>query len=318
MTVITTAACPVCTGASEPFTQAPSPDDVSGTQYTMFRCPSCDVAFVSPVPVFQSTSELYAENYYSRWGAMLKVASNAWLASKRRKIEAFAQKGKILDVGCAHGEFLGEMQRHGWEVRGVESSDSARSLLPGTLQGKVFKDVEGVASERFDVITLWHVLEHIPDVKGIVRRLSALLKEDGILFAAVPNLASWEFRSAGADWFHLDLPRHLVHFTPQALTRFLQSEGFEVKRVHHFSWAYNVFGLYQTWLNQITGSRNALYNKFKRRQQGNSAAVAASLVLTPFLLVAAVPASLFLGARGEAGTVEVTVKKVLPFSRKKA
>ena len=306
---MTGALCPFCGAPSVFRLEAPSPDDVGGPCHKLYQCDPCAVAFVHPVPPSNGDSGLYAESYYSRFGKILEWASRRLLISKRKRIEAFARKGKILDFGCGKGEFLREMQRAGWDVRGVESSDSARKILPPPLGRLVFKELSALSSERFEVITLWHVLEHLPNPKRTLAEIIPLLKKDGLLFAAVPNLASWEAGFGGADWFHLDLPRHLVHFRPEGLAKILNGLGFDVQRVNHFSWAYNVFGLYQTWLNRISGSRNALYNKFKRRQNVGWGSVAGSLILTPVFLAGAFPACLALGMRGKAGTMEVYARQ---------
>ncbi len=301
--------CRFCSGPSTLVLEAPCPDALNGPLFDLYNCPQCRVAFVWPVPFAEETRVLYSQTYYSDWNKTLGLASRCMIVSKRWRIESLHAKGNILDFGCGNGEFLGEMLRAGWHVRGVESSDRARSLLPILLKDHVQKDLSDWEGERFDVITLWHVLEHLPEPVAVIRRLKGLLKEGGLLFLAVPNLDSWEFSFCGADWFHLDMPRHLVHFSQHGLTTMLENEGLRVQRADHFAWSYNVFGLVQTWLNSITGRRNAFYNYFKRRMDSSPGAVAASMFCMPFLLLAAIPACLIAGSVGKAGTMELYARE---------
>ena len=300
--------CPLCGGDAERRTQAPSPDAPEGPAYTLFRCPACAVAFVHPQPGPEAQS--YPAGYYGRRGSLPRWGGRLLSGSKCRRIERLKAGGRLLDFGCGRGEFLDAMRRRGWEVRGVEASEGARSLLPPELRGAVHPDPGPLSAERFDVITLWHVLEHLPRPAETLRSLRDLLGEGGILYVAVPNFSSWESAAAGAAWFHLDLPRHLFHFEPEGLVRLLEREGFEPIRVDHSSWAYNVFGLCQTWLNRITGTRNVLYRRLKGQDGGAwSLALGISLLLAPFLAGFAFPACLVLGLKGRAGTMEIALRR---------
>ncbi|HLQ45249.1 MAG TPA: class I SAM-dependent methyltransferase, partial [Planctomycetaceae bacterium] len=115
-------------------------------------------------------------------------------------------------------------------------------------------------SQWFDAIVLWHVLEHLPDARATIQEVHRLLRPGGLLVVAVPNFSSWQARWAGCDWFHLDLPRHLIHFPVAALKELLAARGFACHSEHHFSLRQNPFGWVQSALNKWGwGSRNGLY-----------------------------------------------------------
>jgi len=115
----------------------------------------------------------------------------------------------------------------------------------------------------FDVVTLWHVLEHVPDARSCLECARQCLKPDGRLIVAVPNIDSLEARLGGAHWFHLDLPRHQSHFSLRTLERLLADVGFTPVMTKRFSLEYGPYGMLQTLLNRMGFSHNLLYNALK-------------------------------------------------------
>lgn len=113
---------------------------------------------------------------------------------------------------------------------------------------------------HFQLVVLWHVLEHLPDLRGALTEIHRVLTPGGRLVVAVPNFSSLQAEWSGADWFHLDPPRHLFHIPAVALRQLLESCGFEVRSEHHFSLRHNPFGWVQSWLNRVPKlPRNGLY-----------------------------------------------------------
>jgi 2-polyprenyl-3-methyl-5-hydroxy-6-metoxy-1,4-benzoquinol methylase len=123
------------------------------------------------------------------------------------------------------------MQSRGWEVHGTETSPAAIRLarLNGIepVMAASVRDA-GFPEDYFDAVTLWHVVEHLPDPAGELIELQRIVKPDGALIAEVPNIDSWMFAICRQDWFPLDIPRHLQHFTPKTLDRLLSKGGFTV------------------------------------------------------------------------------------------
>lgn len=136
-------------------------------------------------------------------------------------------------MGCGTGEFLFEMKRWKWEVMGIETDNRALRYARDTLGLKVFEKLEQTSpKERFDVITFWHTLEHIHDLRGTLEKVIPLLKKDGLLLIALPNISSLDFKIYKRDWVALDPPRHLYHFEPNSLNALCRSFGLEVLRWH--------------------------------------------------------------------------------------
>jgi len=159
----------------------------------------------------------------------------------RRKAN-FIQKefknGKILDVGCGQGDFLYEMRLAGWESWGIDISDKMIAHAKQKYQINVLKGpLESVSLnyEYFDVITFWSSLEHMYDPMGCLKVAYRLIKKGGSIFIMVPNINSLEFKWLQERWPHLDIPRHLYHFSPKTLRKYLDRIEFKNPHTHHFT-----------------------------------------------------------------------------------
>jgi len=137
--------------------------------------------------------------------------------------------GSLLDVGAGTGYFLNHIQSKGWIVKGIEISDKARAFCRAHFGIEALPTPELFQlSDRYDVISLWHVLEHLYDFHKYVAQFKALLKDDGVLIIAVPNHSSYDAQKYGSDWAAYDVPRHLWHFTPSDFETITQKHGLKL------------------------------------------------------------------------------------------
>lgn len=139
-------------------------------------------------------------------------------------------KGKILDIGAGTGEFLSVAQQNGWNSTGVEPSEKAKQIAIN--KGVSF--VEALAQledHTFDVITMWHVLEHVPDLNHQIKELKRLLKPSGYLIVAVPNFNSFDAQHYGKFWAAYDVPIHFWHFSKTAIQKLFQKEQMELVKI---------------------------------------------------------------------------------------
>ncbi len=143
--------------------------------------------------------------------------------------------GRLLDVGCGGGAYGASLIRLGWQVDGVEPDPEAAALArkQGVRVQSTGVEEAILPESHYDVITLWHALEHLDSPVAALRRLRGALREDGLLIVEVPNRAGWGARVLGPFWYHWDLPRHRVHFTPKSLRLALEKAGFQVQRLEH-------------------------------------------------------------------------------------
>jgi len=292
-----------------------------GTEYGVYGCPDCRVGRTFPSPSGEELAAAYSCGIYrSSMGKRFLSPVESFILHRRvlrrRRIERYCASGRILDIGCGRGFFLRVMKQAGWSVAGVEHSrDTAREAARISGGEVVAGEPQewGFAPGSFDVVTMNHVLEHLPDPAGWVRAAARLLKAGGLLLVAVPNLGSLQATAGKEGWFHLDIPRHLHHFTREGLRSFLEREGFRVVRTRDFDLEYDPFGWLQTLLNRCGIRRNLLFDLLKRRELRSGegeplplAGAAASVLLLPAVLPAALLLSLaesFLLRSG--GTVEM-------------
>jgi 2-polyprenyl-3-methyl-5-hydroxy-6-metoxy-1,4-benzoquinol methylase len=216
-------------------------DPARDRSWRIVRCHQCDLLYLNPRPVVAEASAYYASEEYdpfsgvkgdrSLWDRAYAVSRWFTLRWKRRIIERVVPGGRILAVGCGTGEFLHYMKRAGWQVAGVEPDARAAEFARHTMGLPV--EAAGVEAldrmhEPWDVVTFWHVLEHLPDPLVALRSACRLLAPDGIVVVALPNPHSLDARFYVHRWVAWDAPRHLVHFTESTLSRAAEKAGLEI------------------------------------------------------------------------------------------
>ena len=234
--------CPVCgADAIAPVLKAKD-YTVSGEVFEIFQCSHCTLRFTQDIPTANEIGRYYQSADYISHSETKKGLINLLyhrvrkitLRSKQRLIEKVTGKttGNLLDIGCGTGAFLHTMQEGGWKVTGLEPDENARKKA-GELYGLNVSPIENFYSlpaQSFDVITLWHVLEHVHELHEYVQHLKTLLKQSGKLIIAVPNYTSKDATHYQQYWAAYDVPRHLYHFSPQSMQSLMQQHGLKISR----------------------------------------------------------------------------------------
>ena len=207
-------------------------------KFELVQCTDCDFVFTNPVPAPEQLSKYYDSPDYLSHTANNKSLSafiydslrSINLKNKYDLVSSFKNSGKVLDIGQGTGEFLNYLKKKHWEVTGIEPNESARKFAKQHYKIDVFAEekIETLPEKSFDLVTLWHVLEHVPDLHGRMNDILRLIKKDGILIIAVPNLNAPDFSFYKEKWAALDVPRHLYHFTEATMQTLLNQFGFEV------------------------------------------------------------------------------------------
>lgn len=223
--------CPICKNTDlQKFTLCED-YTVSHETFHVKQCAHCTLAITSPRPETEKLGEYYqSEEYISHSGKssggvgfVYKMARSISLKWKKDKILNLKTEGSILDFGCGTGEFLNTMQNAGWNITGIEPSAEARLKAEILNSTKIQGSIAELTSQKFDVITAWHVIEHVPDLIQTIQHLKGMLKKDGIIFIAVPNYQSPDAVLYQEHWAGFDVPRHLWHFSKKSMGSLLDS-----------------------------------------------------------------------------------------------
>lgn len=232
--------CPVCASENLQFIFSSKDYTVSNQEFEIIQCNSCKMRFTQNVPGINEIGAYYkSENYISHTNTDKGFINNLY---KKVRVRTMHQKagiikkytrqshGNLLDIGCGTGTFLNTMQQEGWNVTGLEPDADARSVAKKlyNIDAQPSHQLFSLPEKSYDAVTLWHVLEHVHPLHEYVVQMRLLLKENGVLFIAVPNYTSKDAKAYGKYWAGYDVPRHLYHFSPNAMNLLLQQHGLEI------------------------------------------------------------------------------------------
>jgi SAM-dependent methyltransferase len=301
-------------GRTDAAPVAEGSDRLFGTtteRFQVIRCAGCGMMRLSPRPETQDLHKFYPHEY---WFDPDESSASRWAERYRRlvlrdhigfvsQIMRESAAGRMLDVGCGGGLLAGMLRKRGVDAVGLDSSTSAcriaweRHCVPAVTGDLVRHPFQGAS---FAVVTMFHVLEHLPVPAAFLSAARDLLRPGGHLIVQVPNADSWQFRLLGWRWNGLDIPRHLTDFRLEDLTWMLQDCGFEVVRVKHFSLRDNPAGLATSLAPQL--------DPMGRRVQGKRSGLL-YMAAHFALMAAALPFALLEAAFGHGSTMMVQARK---------
>lgn len=240
---ITYTYCPACGAANCQNVLAAKDYTVSKQVFEIWHCASCSLRFTQNAPAADAVGAYYkSENYVShtdtKEGFINQLYHRVRKITLQQKCKLIKKQtglitGVLLDVGAGTGAFAASMQQAGWQVKGLEP-DAATRKRAMDLHGITLDAAPALyhlPANTYDAITLWHVLEHVHDLKAYLQQLSQVLKPAGVLFIAVPNYTSHDAEVYKEYWAAYDVPRHLYHFSPASVRQLVQLFGMEVKAV---------------------------------------------------------------------------------------
>jgi predicted SAM-dependent methyltransferase len=207
---------------------------VSGEEFKLILDPEMHLLVTTPKPDLERLPSYYkSEDYISHTDSQNSITDKIYQSVKKRMLvkklswidSHFPVQGKLLDIGAGTGEFLLSAKNNGWKVKGIEPNQNARTLAK--QKGiKLVQDSSKFKAEKFDVITMWHVFEHVYDLKNQIIELEQLLKKDGLLIIAVPNFKSYDALYYKEHWAAFDVPRHLWHFSRKSFEKLFSGTSF--------------------------------------------------------------------------------------------
>ncbi len=289
----------------------------TGKAFTVVECASCGLLRLDPPPAPSELPAYYPDNY---WFAPEESAAGrleeAWRRLVLRDHVHFVTEalraipaGLLLDIGCGGGLFLGMMRQAGFLGFGLDFSREAAAVAwrqqgVAVICGSL--EQNPVAPSSCAAVTMFHVLEHLPDPAAYLSAAHRILRPDGRLIVQVPNASCWQFRLLGERWNGIDIPRHLVDFRERDLARLLERYGFTIVRRKHFSLRDNPAGL----ASSLAPSLDPMARRIRGGQESGAGRTARNLLYLA-LLLASLPFTALEAAAGAGSTIMFEARRRL-------
>ncbi|MGB3182563.1 MAG: class I SAM-dependent methyltransferase [Cyclobacteriaceae bacterium] len=262
---------------------------VSQESFAISECENCRLRFTNPRPKSDELSKYYeSEAYISHSGKsyglispIYKLVRQYAIRNKVGLINKYAhKKARLLDIGCGTGSFLSAAAKNGWEATGVEVNNEARSIAQKESNANIYPSIFDLpAKSKYEVITMWHVLEHVYNLEDTLKRIKELLITKGVLILALPNSNSADANMYREYWAGYDVPRHLYHFT-QPSVKFLSKEyKLKFKEIYPMVFdSYYVSLLSEKYLTGKSGYWKAVKNGFNSNRHAKKTQEYSSLI----------------------------------------
>lgn len=233
--------CPICNSTQfSPFLECKD-NTVSRETFQIVQCDSCGFKFTNPRPAENELGRYYkSEEYVSHSNTKKGFINSTYqsvrkytLLKKLQLISKYYKTGRILDIGCGTGEFLNTCKNAKWQTVGIEPDQDAREMAIKNygLDVRPESDLAALPDSSFDIISMWHVLEHVPKLNERVEELKRLIKPNGVIIIAVPNSDSRDAKIYKEQWAAYDVPRHLYHFAPKDIDSLFRKHNMRVFRI---------------------------------------------------------------------------------------
>jgi SAM-dependent methyltransferase len=299
--------CNVCGFREIELVYNDAADYITGDLFQVWQCKRCKAGITLPQPDNLSP---YYPNKYRRYNHIIQDILKFLYRQRVKKWSSqFSAPGVAFEMGCGDGLMLDTLRGLGWKVIGSERTIQAADFPSHKLGLPVF--VGGLESiqpfSHFDLIFLFQVLEHLDDPVKTLQQLARFLKPNGKLIIGVPNFSSWQARVGQEKWFHLDVPRHLVHYSLSALEALVKQSGMEIENISYASWEHDPYGWIQSILNRSDSRSNRL-TRLLMQIDPLGVTNLLHLTLGGLLGFVAVPMSLFSWSLHRGALIEVTIK----------
>ncbi|MBC8266170.1 MAG: class I SAM-dependent methyltransferase [Flavobacteriales bacterium] len=233
--------CSICNEGS--FTVLFSCKDYSTSKenFTIVSCSKCNFTFTNPRPTDENLGKYYvSEKYISHTNTskglferLYQIVRKYAILQKLKLVQKHSKSKNHLDIGCGTGEFLNACKNIGFKTRGIEPSEIARlqAINNYNLEVSENTDLNQFNDNSFETITMWHVLEHVPNLNETIEQFSRILEKNGTVIIAVPNLKSWDANYYKEYWAAWDVPIHLWHFSKNSIRSLFKKHGFNLVKV---------------------------------------------------------------------------------------
>ncbi len=234
--------CPICQSTHNKLWRKGIDHNVSNDTFSIVQCEDCGFRFTNPRPTENTIGDYYkSSNYVSHSGTKKGVINKIYHAVRKKAIvqkelliqnHNTTQGKKLVDIGCGTGDFLAYCKTKNWDVLGLEPDSDARSIaLKNNVMAHPLDHIKSIENESIDVITMWHVLEHVYHLNDDIKEFKRILKPNGTLMIAVPNCSSHDADHYKEHWAALDLPIHLYHFQPKNIEDLFSRHNMKLEKI---------------------------------------------------------------------------------------
>ena len=286
-------------------------DYLTGKSFNIKKCTKCLNSFTDPVP--SALGNYYPDKYRKYNLLVLTVLRFFYTIKVKSWVKSFKGKNySALEIGCGDGFVLSILKNMGWKVLGVERDDKSVNHARNMLGNDVMSDSisEDVFENNFDLIILFQVLEHVERPVFLLKKCKKMLKTNGKMIISVPNIESWQSKLTKQNWLHLDVPRHLNHFTKDSLNFYLEQLNLSIVSVSYQSFEHDIFGWIQSLLNCLGFEKNLLL-KFLMQINVFSIHVLISIILSFLLILPAILISMISWIFCNGSIIEIQVKELI-------
>lgn len=261
---------------------------LTGESFAIVECSNCGLRLTNPRPPKDEIGKYYQSDAYishtnkgtSLINVVYKIARHFTLRSKIKLITSYAKDKTVLDFGSGTGHFLRKCSENGWDVTGIEPGKNAWEFSVNLKDTPVYLHLSDLPpNKKFEIITMWHVLEHVHDLNDTLSELRKRLKKNGSMFVALPNCSSWDAEYYKESWSGYDVPRHLYHFTPETFMQLVAKHEMTVKRILPQKLdAYYVSLLSDKYSNDKINYFKSIKNGFLSNRNANKSNLFSSLI----------------------------------------
>ena len=216
--------------------------------FEILECNDCKLLFTTPCPAPDKIGDYYKSDDYlshneSKKGIVPQIYNLVKKVNIKNKFNITVNgqqttDNSILDIGCGVGDFLNYAKEKGCDITGIEPSEDARKIAEEKLGTKIFspEELQNIPNESFDIVTMWHVLEHVADLKTEIDHLERIVKKNGRLVLALPNYKSFDAEYYKDKWAAYDVPRHLNHFSRTSIKNIFDTTAFQLIDIKPLKW----------------------------------------------------------------------------------
>ena len=234
--------CSICEGSAIKKHLVGQDHNATREFFSIVECETCGYRFTSPRPKEKFIGKYYQSKNYISHNATKKglinkiyhIVRKYQFYKKNQLIEKYSKTDgkKILDVGCGTGDFLSYMRHKKWEIDGIEKDEGAKKIAIEKNNIKISSNLLSLKGKNmFDVVTMWHVLEHVYDIQAYIENIYKILKEGGVIIIAVPNCNSYDAQKYKENWVAYDLPIHVSHFRRADIKNIANKNNLKLKHI---------------------------------------------------------------------------------------